>query len=51
MKKLTKKDLIDSLMNCKNDDLALVISDDGVSEKFITDVKETSNKIKLIAKW
>lgn len=51
MKKLTKKELIDALTKCENDDFTIVISDDGVSEKFITDVKETSNKIKLIARW
>lgn len=51
MKKLTKKELIDALMKCKSDDLTIVIADGGVSEKFITDVKETSNKIKLIARW
>lgn len=51
MKKLTKGELIEALKNCKKDDITIVISDDGVSEKFITDVREASNKIKLIARW
>ena len=51
MKKLTKGELIGLLKKCKSNDTTIVISDDGVSEKFITDVKEANSKIKLIAKW
>ena len=37
MKKMTKKELIASLKKCKNDDFTIVISDDGVSERFIVE--------------
>lgn len=55
MIKMTKKELIKALQKCKGDgkdsDVKIVISDDGVSEKYVTAVKEVSNKIKLIVRW